>query len=153
MAKFIKVNVGGVHFNLSEDAIKQSAYFRGMLNLSSSTSLEDDDHHKMDFSTDLIDRDQFHFAYILNCIRDPAYVDVEKLRSIRPELEYFQFEKLLEMIVEEDEEDDDAYKEPRILNPTGEGKFIKYNDFEYGIFDTRNRPHTWKDDSYMYPQS
>lgn len=132
---FIKVNVGGVHFSLSEDVVNQLAYFKGILNLSSTspTSLEDgDNHRKTDFSSDLIDRDQFHFAYILNCIRDPAYLDIEKLRSIKPELKYFQFEKFLS-IMESEEKCDDVDQLPKISNPNGRCRLEKINDFKFYV--------------------
>lgn len=139
---FIKVNVGGVHFSLREDIVSQSAYFRGMLNLASSTSptsLEVEDSHKIDFSSILIDRDQFHFAYILNCIRDPAYVDVEKLGSIKPELEYFQFTKLLSLVSSNEEEEEDEEKDDFEIEVIPEkfgecGKIEEYSEYEYGIY-------------------
>lgn len=88
---FKKVNIGGMIFLLNPNVVASSGYFQGMVNMNP---------REKDFSKIIIDRNWFHFSFILDCIRDPAYYEnkIEKLQDIKPELEYFQFENLLKVL-------------------------------------------------------
>lgn len=80
-ATTVKVNVGGTVFTTTVSTLQKAKYF-------SELALEPD------LSEQVIDRDPFIFAYLLNCLRDNRYIKLEKLQEYQPDIDYFSMDCL-----------------------------------------------------------
>jgi hypothetical protein len=69
----------------------------------------------VDYSSCIIDRNPQSFAYIVDCFRDISYENSDKLRAIKPELEYFQFEGALKRLSAAGDTDTEGKVEEKIL--------------------------------------